>query len=398
MFGCSKFKCLSGQNIIHGPLKFVDCYQRFHHIHTAFILLVLCVVITLREWSIDSIDCSLQQQQPESSTINPDIFSTYYYNNYCKLHGQFISFGCNKSSSSSSFTELGYTWLNRSSNEEENHQSRSIDNYELPSYQWFSFLLFIFAILLQLPYQIWKCFAYNSFMLTLKRTTTIEEEDGVEQNMDSRIQMVMSHSTNGCCTLLIIVVWLVKLMNIALLSSLVLVLHLLTKGTFIMLPIIIIGHQWISTECHHYGFYPFPKSTLCMYWYYDQKHSSKQMILIDCLMPINSLLEHVMLFLWIWLAIMAIISIWHIIHQFILAIFPCWRRYVLIQQTNHQWNERTYRLGSKSYTNYIVITSIWIQNTAQSIIPSSLKPSVFPLLPIQSNRRSMIVDESSTNV
>ena len=69
-----------------------------------------------------------------------------------------------------------------------------------------------------------------------------------------------------------------------------------------------------------------------------------------------------MLFIWIWLLIMIIITIFYLNHHFLLTICNCWRRIILKQQSNYQLNEQTLRLGSKSYSNFIMITLIWIQN------------------------------------
>src|SRR6218665_2052192 len=68
-----------------------DIFFRFYYRYTGTILFIISILIVLREWSVDAVDCNIPATVvTEITTVGADI-SSYRMNSYCKMHNRFIT-------------------------------------------------------------------------------------------------------------------------------------------------------------------------------------------------------------------------------------------------------------------------------------------------------------------
>lgn len=121
-------------------LVFDDLFFRLYYRFSSFLLLLASVLTLLREWSVDSIDCSVPTSAlPESTVVGSEV-AHYRINAYCKLSNHFLPISSQSClanvTTSGSATNI---WLH------------------LPKYQWFAWIFFVAALALYLPHLLWKC-------------------------------------------------------------------------------------------------------------------------------------------------------------------------------------------------------------------------------------------------
>lgn len=115
-----------------------DIFFRFYYRFTCIILLILSIIIIIREWSVDSIDCNVPASVIIDLTGSGGELSYYRLNAYCRMHNRFIR-----------YTEQN-SWCTNTT---------FMANQEaiIPKYQWFALILFCSCILLYVPHLLWKC-------------------------------------------------------------------------------------------------------------------------------------------------------------------------------------------------------------------------------------------------
>lgn len=106
----------------------------------------------------------------------------------------------------------------------------------------------------------------------------------------------------------------------------------------------------------------FPKSSLCPYTYHDQVTQNSQTILVNCLMPINSLLEQILLFIWFWLALVIIFTLFDFFRYLLLLFCRPIRIFCLQYSTNSALAPATYQLCSANFSTWLFSTIILLSN------------------------------------
>lgn len=106
----------------------------------------------------------------------------------------------------------------------------------------------------------------------------------------------------------------------------------------------------------------FPKSSLCPYHYHDQMTKNSQTVLVNCLMPINSLLEQIILFLWFWFALVFIFTFFDLFRYLLLLCCRPIRTLCLQYSTNSTLSPATYKLCSTSFSTWLFSTVVLLAN------------------------------------
>lgn len=145
-YSCSKLlRPLCGPS--RPALTLDDLFFRLYHRVTSSILLLSSLIILVREWSVDSIDCNIPSSIITALTSpgNSGAEVSYYrINAYCKLHNTFLPVSSN-----------GPCLPNNSLTVQGAPNSGQFG--ALPKYQWFSLLLFTASIALLIPHLLWSC-------------------------------------------------------------------------------------------------------------------------------------------------------------------------------------------------------------------------------------------------
>lgn len=171
-----------------------------------------------------------------------------------------------------------------------------------------------------------------------------------------------------------------KLFNFTLLAGLVYLLNHLLFGQFYTFPInffdklqvvsksTLIDQSLQSKNCtvnpdfsNHYTDI-FPKSSLCPYTYHDQTTKDSQTVLVNCLMPINSLLEQILLFLWFWFALVVIFTLFDLSRYLLLLCCRPIRILCLQYSTNSTLSPATYKLCSTNFSTWLFSTVVLLAN------------------------------------
>lgn len=134
---------LSGLCNSRPALNLDDLFFRLYYRFTSVLLLLASVLTLLREWSVDSIDCSVPSSAVSASTVVGSEVAHYRINTYCKLANQFIPLtpqSCLSPPGNITAASTGASlWL------------------QLPKYQWFAWIFFVASLALYLPHLLWKC-------------------------------------------------------------------------------------------------------------------------------------------------------------------------------------------------------------------------------------------------
>lgn len=114
-----------------------DLFFRLYYRFSSLFLLLASVLTLLREWSVDSIDCSVPSWALAASTVVGSEVGHYRINAYCKLNNHFLPITCLPGNMTVSLA--GTSWLH------------------LPKYQCFAWIFFVASLALYLPHLLWKC-------------------------------------------------------------------------------------------------------------------------------------------------------------------------------------------------------------------------------------------------
>lgn len=136
----SPLACSSLCNRTRAVLVFDDLFFRLYYRFSSCLLLLASTLTLLREWSVDSIDCSVPTSALPASTAVGSEVAHYRINAFCKLNNHFLpitSSSCLQTNLTSS--QSANIWLH------------------LPKYQWFAWIFFVAALALYLPHLLWKC-------------------------------------------------------------------------------------------------------------------------------------------------------------------------------------------------------------------------------------------------
>src|SRR5699024_6638696 len=113
-------------------------FFRLYHRVLSSLLLLASVLVLLREWSIDSIDCSVPTAAfPHSTAVGSEV-SHYRINHYCKLQNTFLSIA-----TCANLTEI--------------EDPTRLQWSEIPKYQWFALIFLTAAIVFWMPHLVWSC-------------------------------------------------------------------------------------------------------------------------------------------------------------------------------------------------------------------------------------------------
>lgn len=347
-----------------------DLFFRLYYRFTSVLLLLASVLTLLREWSVDSIDCSVPSSALPASTVVGSEVAHYRINTYCKLANQFISVTPLNQS-------CGHLPLNIS--------AVSADNVwlQLPKYQWFAWIFFVASLALYLPHLLWKC--CNQTMVKLVTTVRFARRSKSQFRFGSPDQRIKSHlqaTSFSHLHLFTFFYLLSKLFNFVLLTGFVYLLNHLLFGQFIYFPIAFFDKLQVTSKTtlvdqatqtanctvsaadlsdNKYTDI-FPKSSLCPYTYHDQVAKRSQTILVNCLMPINSLLEQILLFIWFWLALVIIFTLFDFCRYLLLICCRPIRIFCLQYSTNSALAPATYQLCSTNFSTWLFSTIILLSN------------------------------------
>ncbi|KAI2795784.1 hypothetical protein RDWZM_004582 [Blomia tropicalis] len=344
-----------------------DIFFRFYYRFTCIILLILSIIIIIREWSVDSIDCNVPASVIIDLTGSGGELSYYRLNAYCRMHNRFIR-----------YTEQN-SWCTNTT---------FMANQEaiIPKYQWFALILFCSCILLYVPHLLWKC-TNRSMIKSVIFNRFQRLRLSYLFRLDQLIKICLQSPTfNETNRLLFAITYLLsKLLNLLVIIGVITILNEMLNKQFINYPqyfLVKLKQMKQSNEttlidqlltnrnnqndatlnCSIPYEDIFPKASICPYTYHDTKNSITRTVLVNCLMPINSLLEQLFLFLWLWFALVITFTLIDFSRYFLIAMIKSVRILLLRYNTNGILTAETYRLCSQSFSTWLFTSIVLINN------------------------------------
>ena len=320
MFNCCNWKYW------RQSITIVDCCLRLSFCYTgATLLLISSLIFTYQSFS-DSIDCSPTITTYNSTDLSTLLISSTHLNSFCKWNSDLIP---------------------QKSNETDNRIN------VIPQYHWLPLLLTIFAIIIQLPYLLWKCFNKKMFQYASNKKL------GHESLIQFTIVNCRSQQKIFASSFILL-----KLINFLLIVLFDVIINELLDNLYWLYPL----HLWQhlnTTDFKSNIDLQFPKNAFCFYEVFDSALNKKETIVTLCVLSINLLLMKTFLFLWIWFFILLSILILDLIWNLFLICSFSLRMWMLIYQTNCCWTEATYKLCSKNFYSWIYTTNVWINNSTE---------------------------------
>ena len=362
-------------------------------------------MIVLREWSDDAVDCNIPATVVTEITPVGGEVSSYRLNSYCKMHNRFITFdnyhlnsgNCNKS------------------------QAIPITNRKIktiPRYQIFALIIFCSSIIVIIPHILWKCSNKSMIKSVVNRIRSQIPENGypTQHNWDKMLRNTLNISEeNGHQFMFCLFYLTLKFVNFLILLGLIFTSNHMLHYQFLEYPLFFLEKYQLNhlplldqknleavsknsiLNCTSKNsnipamMYEdiFPKYALCPYTYLDATSVESKMILVNCLMPINSLLEQIFFFLWFWYALMFCLTLLDALRYGILYCSRTLRQMILKYNTNNILSTAVYNKASATFSSWLFVTIVIIDNHSnyqfndyQSLPQMEANPLYFPMKPL----------------
>ncbi len=308
-----KFSCFQFLKQLISPRNDIvidDAIFRLHYKSTFRLLMSCGLIIIIREYSNDSIDCI----SPEVIKYPSDLINTFCW-------------------TQESFKVIQTIPQNNQIDSINRNQSldQSLDpllitnNSYINNFHWLGFLLLIQALFFYLPHCLWLSFEKNKIKCLISRINdeTLPEEKREDQRQTLVRYLVKNLHNHEFYALQFISFKIINFVNVI---TQIVISDCFLNGQFIGLGFYLLMSNTVSQNNYYRNSvysHVFPRSAICHF----HKHSfnfenevNSQDIL--CLLPINLIIEKVFLLLWFWFFSLSSISVFDLFSHLFFYISP----------------------------------------------------------------------------
>ena len=292
-----------------------DLVFRFHHKFSVRVLVICGLIVILREYSSESIDCITEDQQKYSSDL---------VNTFCWIQQSVEVIKREENS------------FNRSQTSNEILFKSNIDY--INRLHWMGYLFLFQAILFSLPHYLWSSLEKNKTKYLL---WNLNDSKITEEKKEIQIQLIVRYLVKnlGNHSFYAFEYISTKIFCFINLILQIVITNQLLRGNFTSLGFALMSSTQTTEESPSLSAI-FPRSVVCPVYEFSSedetqlKFNEKAMKYIICLLPINLIIEKLFLFIWFWYLFLIFLSIFDFIFYLIHFLSKKFRNNYLMSESH----------------------------------------------------------------
>ncbi|KAL3274540.1 hypothetical protein HHI36_015922 [Cryptolaemus montrouzieri] len=298
---------------------------KLHYKFTVIIFIVFSALLTSKQYFGEPISCDTDDQDRKQLI---DMF--------CWIHGTYI---VNKASKDDLLAQIHNPFDHSIENDWKNHTKKLMNAITFQSkdeiiwqkyYQWVSIIFCLQALLFYLPRYVWKHWEGGRMELLVQDLSGPLVPPKWNQETRERLLKYLMNDNNGHM-LYALHYSFCEVMNLVNVIFQIRLMDWFLGGQFSLYGVTIATIQNLSPMDK-----VFPKVAKCMYYRYGPTSTIENRDAL-CVLPLNILNEKFFLILWIWLHLLAALTIIFMLYRCVVMCVPSLRSYLLISHSRYVW-------------------------------------------------------------